>query len=95
MFTLHQLTTVTDIYVENGKVVGCLETDKGCINMGMVLNATAGWCTTIADMARVKLPITIFPLQDCVSKPLKPFLDVIIFQVVCTFTSANRDAVSW
>jgi sarcosine oxidase subunit beta len=44
----------------------------------MVLNATAGWCTTIADMAGVKLPITTFPLQACVTEPLKPFLDVII-----------------
>jgi sarcosine oxidase subunit beta len=42
------------------------------------LNATAGWCTTIADMAGVKLPVTTFPLQACVTEPLKPFLDVII-----------------
>ena len=74
---IHQLTTATDIHVENGKVTG-VETDKGRINTGMVLNATAGWCATIADMAGVKLPITTFPLQACVSEPLKPFLDVII-----------------
>ena len=29
-------------------------------------------------MAGVRLPITTFPLQACVSEPLKPFLDVII-----------------
>lgn len=74
---IHQLTTATDIHVENGKVVG-VETDKGRINTGMVLNATAGWCATIADMVDVKLPITTFPLQACVSEPLKPFLNVII-----------------
>ena len=74
---IHQLTTATDIHVKNNRVVG-VETDKGRINTGMVLNATAGWCTTISDMADVSLPITTFPLQACVSEPLKPFLDVII-----------------
>lgn len=74
---IHQLTEVTDIHVENNQVVG-VQTNRGRINTKMVLNATAGWCTTIADMAGVKLPITTFPLQACVTEPLKPFLDVII-----------------
>lgn len=74
---IHQLTEVTDIHVENGKVTG-VQTNRGRINTGMVLNATAGWCTTIADMAGVRLPVTTFPLQACVTEPLKPFLDVII-----------------
>lgn len=74
---IHQLTEVTDIHVENSKVVG-VETNRGRINTNLVLNATAGWGTTIADMAGVPLPITTFPLQACVSEPLKPFLDVII-----------------
>lgn len=74
---IHQLTEVTGIQVENGRVTG-VETNRGLIKTGMVLNATAGWCTTIADMAGVKLPITTFPLQACVTEPLKPFLDVII-----------------
>ncbi len=74
---IHQLTEVTGIQVENGRVTG-VETNRGLIKTGMVLNATAGWCTTIADMVGVKLPITTFPLQACVTEPLKPFLDVII-----------------
>ncbi len=74
---IHQLTTVTDIEVENNKVIA-VQTDKGRINTGLVLNATAGWCGTIADMVDLKLPITTFPLQACVTEPLKPFLDVII-----------------
>ena len=74
---IHQLTEVTDIHVENNQVVG-VQTNRGRINTNMVLNATAGWCTTIADMAGVRLPITTFPLQACVTEPLKPFLDVII-----------------
>lgn len=74
---IHQLTEVTDIVVEKNKVVG-VETTQGRVNTGMVLNATAGWCSVISDMAGVKLPVTTFPLQACVSEPLKPFLDSII-----------------
>ncbi|NUQ36781.1 MAG: FAD-dependent oxidoreductase [Caldilineales bacterium] len=74
---LHQQTRVTGLQMEGGRVVG-VETHRGRIGAGIVLNATAGWATTIADMAGVRLPITTFPLQACVTEPLKPFLDVII-----------------
>jgi sarcosine oxidase subunit beta len=74
---IHQSTEVTGIRVEKGRVTG-VETTRGPIRTGAVLNATAGWCTTIADMVGVKLPITTYPLQACVTEPLKPFLDVII-----------------
>lgn len=74
---IHQLTEVTGIRVEAEKVT-CVETNRGQIRTGTVLNATAGWCSTIAAMAGVRLPITTFPLQACVTEPLKPFLDVII-----------------
>jgi len=73
---IHQLTEVTGINVEKGKVTG-VETNRGTIKSGVVLNATAGWCTTIADMAGVRL-VTTYPLQACVTEALKPFLDVII-----------------
>ena len=74
---IHQLTEVQDILVDNGKVTG-VQTNRGKVNAGVVLNATAGWCSTISDMAGVKMPVTTFPLQACVSEPLKAFLDVII-----------------
>lgn len=74
---IHQLTEVMGIEVTNGKVAA-VQTSRGRVKTGMVLNATAGWCTTIADMVGVKLPITTYPLQACVTEPLKPFLDVII-----------------
>jgi sarcosine oxidase subunit beta len=74
---IHQQTEVTGITVEKGKVTG-VDTTRGHVKTGTVLNATAGWCTTIADMVGVRLPITTFPLQACVTEPLKPFLDVII-----------------
>ena len=74
---IHQMTEATGITVENGRVTG-VETSRGHIKTGTVLNATAGWCTTIADMAGVRLPVTTFPLQACVTEALKPFLDVIV-----------------
>jgi sarcosine oxidase subunit beta len=74
---LHQNTEVTGIRVENDRVVG-VETRRGFVQTGTVLNATAGWCSTIAAMAGVRLPVTTVPLQACVTEPLKPFLDVVI-----------------
>jgi sarcosine oxidase, subunit beta len=74
---IHQLTDVTGITTAQGKVTG-VQTTRGPVKTGVVLNATAGWCTTIADMVGVRLPVTTFPLQACVTEPLKPFLDVII-----------------
>ncbi|MEM7538940.1 MAG: FAD-dependent oxidoreductase [Chloroflexota bacterium] len=78
---IHQQTEVTDIEVQDNKVTG-VHINQGSkhqfVKTGMVLNATAGWCSIISDMAGVKLPITTFPLQACVSEPLKPFLDTVI-----------------
>ena len=74
---IHQQTEVTGIQVEKNRVVA-VDTNRGMIKSGTVLNATAGWCTTIADMAGIRLPVTTFPLQACVTEALKPLLDVII-----------------
>jgi sarcosine oxidase, subunit beta len=53
-------------------------TNRGTLAAGAVLNATAGWATTISRMAGVSLPIVTHPLQASVTEPLKPFLDVVI-----------------
>jgi sarcosine oxidase subunit beta len=44
----------------------------------MVVNATAGWASTIASMVGVRLPIVTHPLQALVTEPLKPFLDPVL-----------------
>ncbi len=74
---IHQQTEVTGIRVRNNRVEG-VETNRGFIGAGQVLNATAGWGSIIAAMAGVMLPMTTFPLQACVTEPLKPFLDVVV-----------------
>jgi sarcosine oxidase, subunit beta len=74
---IHPYTEVTGIERSNGRVTG-VRTTRGDIQCDMVVNATAGWSTLIADMAGVPLPITTHILQAFVTEPLKPFLDVII-----------------
>jgi sarcosine oxidase subunit beta len=48
------------------------------VRTGTVLNATAGWASTVAALAGVRLPIVTFPLQAAVTEPLKPLLDPVI-----------------
>ena len=74
---LHQDTEVTGIDVANGKVAG-VRTTRGDIATPVVLNATAGWSTLVADLAGVRLPVQTFPLQAAVTEPVKPFLNTVV-----------------
>jgi sarcosine oxidase subunit beta len=74
---LHPHTEVTAIRLQNGRVAA-VETKRGTVKTGMVLNATAGWCSTVARMVGLKLPVVTHPLQAFVTEPLKPFLNAII-----------------
>ena len=74
---VHPFTEVTGIDVSDGAVTG-VTTSNGRIRTGTVVNATAGWASTIADMAGVRLPIVTHPLQALVTEPIKPFLDPVL-----------------
>jgi len=74
---LHQRTEVTGVLSEGGRVIG-LETNRGRIAAGRVLQAVAGSSSLLAALASFRLPIRTVPLQACVSEPLKPFLDPVI-----------------
>jgi sarcosine oxidase subunit beta len=74
---LHPDTEVTGIDVEGGRVTG-VRTSRGTIRTGTVVNATAGWASTVAAMAGVRLPIVTHPLQALVTEPLKPLLDPVL-----------------
>ncbi len=74
---IHPFTEVTGIAVVNGQVTG-VRTTRGDVATGRVLNATAGFCSTIAGMVGLRLPITTHPLQAFVTEPLKAFLDKVI-----------------
>ncbi|MBS1883362.1 MAG: FAD-dependent oxidoreductase [Actinobacteria bacterium] len=74
---LHPYTEVTGLRREGGRITA-VETSKGTIEAGTVLNCTAGWSSLICAMAGFDLPITTHILQACVTEPVKPFLDVVI-----------------
>ena len=59
-----------------------METGSGRVAAGTVVSATAGWSSTIAAMAGLRLPIVTHPLQAFVTEPLKPLIDT-------TISSAN------
>jgi sarcosine oxidase, subunit beta len=74
---IHQGTEVTGIDVKKDRVVG-VRTTGGYVRTPKVLSAVAGWTPQVADMVGLRTPLTVRPLQACVTEPLKPFLDKII-----------------
>lgn len=74
---IHPFTEVTGI-IRDGDTVTGVQTPNGPVRAGRVVSATAGWTSTIADMAGVELPIVTYPLQAFVTEPLKPFMDKVI-----------------
>jgi sarcosine oxidase, subunit beta len=55
-----------------------VQTSRGPIATGTVINCTAGWASLVAAMAGVTLPITTRPLQAAVTEPVKQFLHPVI-----------------
>ena len=74
---IHQYTEVTAINVTDGKVTG-VSTNRGDISAPVVVNCTAGWASTICDMAGVKLPLITHPLQAAVTEPVQVFLKTVV-----------------
>jgi sarcosine oxidase subunit beta len=74
---IHQNTEVVSLK-RSGNRISHVETSRGTVACGQVLNCTAGWSTLLSDMAGVKLPITTHILQACVTEPMKPLLDVVV-----------------
>ena len=74
---LHQGTRVLGLETDGDRVTA-VETNRGRVEAGVVVSATAGWSTLVCGLAGVRLPITTHILQAFVTEPVKPFLDVII-----------------
>ena len=74
---IHQQTEVTGLSIQGGRIIG-VETNRGHVGAGKVMQAVAGYSSELARMAGFKLPIRSIPLQACVSEPVKRFLDPII-----------------
>ena len=92
---IHQKTELTGIDVEGGKVVG-VQTSRGKISTPVVVNCTAGWASTISDMAGVKMPIHTRPPPSGGHRAGENRSSTLSsFRVLFTFTSARPLAVSW
>src|SRR5262249_2473683 len=74
---IHPHTEVTAIQTANGRVHAVV-TNRGTVATRPVINAPAGWCSPVAHMAGVELPIVTHPLQALVTERLKPFLHVVV-----------------
>jgi sarcosine oxidase, subunit beta len=74
---IHTHTEVVGIGRGNSQIES-VKTSRGDINTGVVVNATSGWCTTVARMAGVSLPVTSHPLQACVTETLNAFLSKVV-----------------
>ncbi len=74
---IHPYTEVTGLRRE-GDRIAAVQTSRGTVRAGTVLNCTAGWSSLLSAMAGVELPITTHILQACVTEPVKPFLDVVV-----------------
>ena len=79
---IHPHTEVTAIKTSGGngapRRVTEVVTNRGSIATRTVVNATAGWCSSIANMVGIDLPIVTYPLQALVTERLKPWLNVVI-----------------
>lgn len=74
---IHQKTRVTAIRTQGDKVTG-VETDRGFVSCNRVVSMVAGSTPRITAMLGLQTPIEIYPLQACVSEPVKPFMDTIV-----------------
>jgi sarcosine oxidase subunit beta len=74
---IHQKTRVNGIRVTGGRVHG-VQTSRGEIACDKVISMVAGSTPRITEMVGLATPIEIYPLQACVTEPVKPFLDTII-----------------
>ena len=74
---IFQNTEVTGIELGDDGVRAVV-TDRGRIKTRKVLSAVAGYTPRVLKMVDLTSPIEIFPLQACVTEPVKPWLDTII-----------------
>ena len=75
---IHPYRKVTEIERSNGRATGVVLADGRRIEAGTVVSTTAGWSSTVAGIASIKLPITTHILQAFVTEALKPLLDVVV-----------------
>ncbi len=61
----------------DGEVTG-VETSRGTINANKIGVVAAGHTSTLMDMAGIQMPLESYPLQACVSEPVKPVIPCVV-----------------
>ena len=91
---IHQFTGVTAIEV-TGDRISAVQTTRGKVGCGAVVQAVAGSSSLVAAMAGLRLPIVTYPLQAMVTEPLKPFLDPLVSstQLHCYISQSPRGEI--
>ena len=74
---IHQNTEALDVKIESGEVKA-VKTSHGEIETNVVLSAVAGYTPRLLNLVGLRSPIDIYPLQACVTEPIKPWLNTII-----------------
>ncbi len=74
---IHPHTDVVAIETQDSRIAS-VRTSRGVVKTGTVVNATSGWCSLVAQMVGVELPVVSHPLQACVTESMKPLLDKVI-----------------
>lgn len=74
---IHQLTEVTDIGCQKGKVTGVI-TSQGNIRTRKVLISAGAYGNLLTYKLGIRLPIHSLTIQAAVTQPLKPFLNHIV-----------------
>lgn len=74
---IHQRTEVAGFEIVADKVTA-IETNRGRIKVGHVIQAAGGMNQHVAQKAGIDLPIRCYPLQAMVTQPLKPFLHTLV-----------------
>jgi len=74
---IHQGTEVTGFERDSDRITA-VETNRGRVECGQVVSATAGWSSLVGRLVGLRLPITTHILQAFVTEPVKPFLDVVL-----------------
>ena len=76
---IHPHTEVQAIDTDNGEI-SAVHTSRGRIATNIVVNATSGWCSTVARMVDVDLPIVSHPAKHTqhlslihISEPTRPY----------------------
>ena len=74
---IHQQTEVQSIDTVDDRVVA-VNTNRGRIATGTVVNCTAGWASLINAMVGLQMPLVTHPLQAAVTEPVKKFLNAVV-----------------